>query len=77
MNNMSETIQNQEKKIQSITRSLERDQEDDIDPYINLNTKQQRMPYHQPKVYKPLTSFENHNPVRMSVLIEFRTKVLK
>lgn len=53
MQELSHTIQQQEQKIENMDSSLERGQQSD--PYIEMKTKQERMPYHNQNFYRPLT----------------------
>lgn len=56
--NLKRDHEYQIKKLNDARREFE-----DVDPYINLNIKKERMPYHQKNMYIPLSTYSNINQV--------------
>jgi hypothetical protein len=63
--NLDETIKLQEKRINMLNKSIERDEDDDLerDPYVNVQIKRERMPYHKTNVYRPLNHYNHQDMV--------------
>ena len=78
---MNQTIKQQDRRIREIGQELEREKKD-VDPYINVQTKQQRMVYQQPNVYVPLNNYIRTEPVsnpktHLLILMLYRMKISK
>jgi hypothetical protein len=68
---LDETVKNQEKKMTFFNKSIEREEQEDDDddlerdPYVNIQIKRERMPYHNQNVYRPLATRDQQDPVSL------------